>query len=132
MQETTKAVLRALALSDSTLSLKEREALAQFVENGSIHTVKIEGPLMLNAKDSAEFLGTSTDSFLKVRRQAEVKGIEELCGEELVPGSLFFSRVALVRLSNGEFDLDWPKNCDGFLPKGLREVSTGIDVRRAV
>ena len=124
--------MRALALSDSSLSVKEKEALVQFAENGFIHVVKIEGPLMLNAKDSSELLGMSTDSFFKIRKQAQLRGIEELCGEELIPGSLFFSRIALVRLSNGEFDLDWPQNCGGFLPKRLHEVKTGIEARRAV
>jgi hypothetical protein len=128
MHETTKAVLRALALSDSSLSLKEREALAHFAENGFIHVVRIDGPLMLNAKDSSELLGLSTDSFLKIRRQAEFLRIEELCGEELVPGSLYFNRIALVRLSMGEFPLVWPGSRNGT----LHEVNAGIDARRAV
>ena len=106
--------------------------MAQFAENGFIHVVKIEGPLMLNAKASAELLGMSTDTFMKIRRQAQLRGIEELCGVELVPGSLMFSRIALVRLSTGEFDLDWPQNFTGLLPKGLHEASTGVEVRRAV
>jgi hypothetical protein len=104
----------------------------QFAENGFIHVLRIDGSLMLNAKDSSEFLGISTDSFAKIRKQAKLLAIKELCGEELVPGSLYFNRVTLMRLSLGEFPLDWPGSGNGVLPKGLHEANIGFEVRRAV
>src|SRR5208283_3591570 len=101
--------------------------LAQFVETGIIHFVKIDGTFMLTARDSAELLGISPESFLKIRKQAELRGIKELCGEEVVPGCLMWSRIALVRFSLGEFDLGWPEKDHAILPKALPKPNIGVE-----
>lgn len=107
MQETTQAILRAIMLGDPTLTESDRRALCSFIEAKRFNVVVAEGCLMLNATKAAEFLGVSTDTFKRIRDRAEERGVKELCGVELTPSNFMFSRIALIRLSQGEFDLDW-------------------------
>lgn len=104
----TKAILDALVISDESLTLSERDALHQFAKQGIIRFVDITSvPLMLNATKAAELLGVSPDTFRKIRDQAASAGVDELQGVEITPGNYMFSRVDLVRLAQGEFQLHW-------------------------
>jgi hypothetical protein len=95
-------------VSDEALTLEERDALHQFSKTGVIRFLDIASvPLMLNATKAAELLGVSSETFKKIRDQAAAVGVTELCGVELTPGNFLFSRVDLVRLSQGEFRLHW-------------------------
>lgn len=108
MSPSTKAVLDAIVMSDESLTLQQRDALHQFVKQGVIRFVDVQStPLMLNATKAAELLGVSMETFKKVRDQAAFAGVEELRGVEITPGNFMFSRIDLVRLSLGEFDLKW-------------------------
>lgn len=108
MSPSTKAILDALVVSDESLTLEERDALHQFSRHGTIRFVDIKAtPLSLNATKAADLVGVSSETFKKVRDQAAIVGVAELCGVEMTPGNFMFSRIDLVRLSRGEFDLHW-------------------------
>ena len=101
-------MLDALVVSDDSLTLKERDALHQFSKLGIIRFVDVVSvPLLLNSTKAAELLGVSPETFKKVRDQAAIVGVEELCGVEITPGNIMFSRIELVRFSQGEFFLTW-------------------------
>lgn len=108
MSPSTKAILEALIISDESLTLEERDALHQFAKMGVIRFVDITSvPLLLNATKAAELLGVSPETFKKIRDQAATMGLDELCGVEMTPGNFMFSRVELVRFSQGQFQLLW-------------------------
>lgn len=104
----TKAILDALVVNDESLTLEERDALHQFSKTGIIRFLEITSvPLMLNATKAAELLGVSPETFKKIRDQAAAVGVVELCGVEMTPGNFLFSRVDLVRFSQGQIHVPW-------------------------
>ena len=108
MKESTKAIIRTIILEDESLTTHERETLLHFLKHGTIRFDDIsEKSMLLTANGAAEALGMSTDTFKGIRDQAALIGLKELCGVEVTPHTVMFSRVHLARYSLGEYDLCW-------------------------
>jgi len=129
MRESTKSVLRAVA-GDDTLFPSEVQALIQFAETGLITFMRLEGSLLLNSKNSSEFLGVSTDSFGDMKKQASVIGLKELCGQEVTPDNYMFSRISLARFAAGDLSLNWPKKNRIYPPPHRFGMSQDFNKRR--
>lgn len=108
MNESIKAIFHTIILKEESLTTLERESLLHFLKHGTIRFDDISGKsMLLTAKDAAKVLGMSTDTFKKIRDQAALIGLKELCGVEVTPGNFMYSRVHLARYSLGEYDLCW-------------------------
>lgn len=108
MKDLTNSLIKIALQNDIELSDAKRAALEHFLENGVIKFVELrQGPLLVTAKAAAELLGVSTDTFKKIRVRAAELGIDELCGEEITPGTIMYSRLALLRFAIGDYRSRW-------------------------
>lgn len=92
LHDSIKQLLRHLALSEKSLSEAESRALMSLVETGSISLITINEPLLLTADDAARFLGISTDSFARARKENP----QELAPVEIYPGYRRWAKAQLI------------------------------------
>lgn len=92
LNDTVRQLLRYLALSEKSLSETESRGLMSLIETGSISLISINEPLLLTADDAARFLGISTDSFARARKENP----QELAPVEIYPGYRRWSKAQLI------------------------------------
>jgi len=97
MDDMTKNLLRMIALTFPTVSPEERSALCELIDKGPIQRpVILNEPHLLTADQSAAWLGISTDSFARARKEYP----SDLAANEIYPGHKRWCKLQLLAFAH--------------------------------